>query len=318
MRNPLGRLPLGLLLALPLAACAGAGRAPLPPPSGAAPTPPATAAAAADAAAPPAALADLEGLLVLPGTATTLHYSPGSLDRAAHVQQRLESLAVVLQQMVRHPTPLTAWVLDRESWTAAGLERPYGLPERVAAATFAVPSWGDAESVAAIEKLLGRTVPPLAGVPLRGSATEGGALAFADALLQIEVAHDFGTGAGLAGDAPWVSGLLAQLVARVAFERAEPGRMPEIAALFDAAAATHAAEPAYRLTDYAAGLPLERALWFEARLLRGADVVWVTEGERGAARWLYRLLERRQPLAAAELERLYPGLVAWRAASFAP
>ena len=308
------RKPLGLLLALPLAACAGAGRAPLPPPSAAALSPPPVAAPAAA----PVALAGLEGLLELGGTATTLHYSPGSLDRAAHLQQRLESLALVLSQLSRRPRPLEAWVLDREAWEKAGLERPYGLPERAGAAAFAVSSWGDAESVTAIEALLGGPVPPLSGSPLRGTAVEGGALVVADAILQVEVAQDFAATAGLDGDSPWVSGLLAQLVARVAFERLEPGRMPEIAALFDACAAAHGGPRAFRLEDYRDGLPLERGLWYEAQLLRGADVVWVKEGERGAARWLRNRLERRETLTAAELERLYPGLADWRAASFAP
>jgi len=315
MRTPFGLPPLGLLLALPLAACAGAARAPLPPPAATALEPPP---AAVEEAAVPAALAGLEGLLELPGRTTTIFYDDESLDRAAHLQQRLESISEVVRRIVRRPLPLTAWVLDREHWSRARLVRPYGLPEQVGPGAFAVSSWADAESVAAVEKLLGRPVPPLAGTPMRGSAIEGGALAVADALLQVEVARDAAESAGLAGDAPWVSGLLGHLLARLVFERSEPGRMPEVAAIFDAAATAHAGERAYRIEEYRAGLPLEKGLWFEARLLRGADLIWVAEGERGAARWLYRLLERARTLPAAELVRLYPALAGWREASFAP
>lgn len=306
------RSPLSLALVAGLAALACAERAPLPPRGAAA-----AARAEAVTVIRPAGLARLESLLVLPGDAVTIRYTPGTLDRAAHVQRRLETLAELFALLSKRPQTLEAWVLAREDWEAAALERAYGLPLQVGPAAFAIPGWGDDAQVGAIESLLGEPAPELDGVPLRGTAREGGALQVADAILQIEASRDFAERAGLRGDAPWVDGLLAQWVARLAFERFEPGRMPQIARLFDAFAMTQGGPRALRLEDFVAGLPLAIDLWYQAQFLRGADQIWVEKGERASSRWLYRRIERQREVTAAELEQEFPGLVEWRRASFA-
>jgi hypothetical protein len=302
------------LVASLAAACSGTARQPLPPP--AAPgTPPV---AGATAEEPPSALPGLDHLLELPGSSVTFHYSPEALDRAAHLQLRLETLAALLRSLAARQAVYEVWVLSREDWATARLEVPYGLPARVASASFAAPAWGDAAMVAELERRLGGPLPALGAVPLRGTAEEGAALVLADRLLQVEIARDFVARAGVVGDEPWIAPLLAHLLARVAFERFEPGRMPEIAAAFDRLAAAHGEARAHRLADYREGLPLDTDLWFQAQLLRGADVIWVEEGPHGAARWLYRLIDKAKPVEREALEKRYPALAPWRAESFSP
>jgi hypothetical protein len=302
------------LVLLSLVACAGAGRAPLPPPGAVAPR-----AEVAPVEPPlPAGLERLTHLLTFSGTATTVRYTPGALDRAARVQERAELLAAVFHKIDARPAGLKLWVLDRRDWETAGLDHDYGLPEVLGSGAFAVPAEGDLGQVDAIAELLGGSPPVSDSTPLRGTAEEAAALGVADEIFQIDAARDFGERVGLRGDRPWVTGVLAHLVARIAFEKSEPGRMPSIAAVFDRIAVEQGGLASRRLDDYAPGLPLEVDLWYQAQLLRGADVLWVREGENGSIRYLYRKIQQRTPVPAAELERAYPALAAWRATSFAP
>lgn len=299
------------ILCVVAAGCAT--RAPLPPPAAAPPVE-----TAPEPAAAPPRLAALEGLLELGGKTTLFHYSPGTLDRAAHLQSRLEALAESFWKLRGELPPIEAWVLDRETWEKAELERAYGLPLVVAPVAYALPGWGDPDLVSTVGALLGGPAPPLRGVPLRGTAEEGGALAVSDALFQAEAAYDFVAVGGIEGEAPWIVALVGQVFNRVAYERFEPGRMPEIAGWFDAIAAAHGGPRAFRLADYHLGQPFEVELWYQAQLLRGADVIWVEEGPRGCALWLQGLLRDRKLLTRAALEKRFPGLLDWERNSFAP
>lgn len=293
--------------------CAGAPRAPLPARGAALPAP----AQSAEAAPEPYGLAELAHLLVLPGRSVDVTYPPGALDRAAHVQQRAEAIVETLREIARRPVGLRLWVLDREEWERVGFSRPYGLPARVEPGAFVLPASGDPALVATLAGLAGGALRPTETLPLRGTPEEAAALAAADLLFQVDAARDLARQAGLRGEEPWIGALLAHVAARVVFERHEPGRMPEVAALYDAVAERLGGLASRRLADYREGLMFEADLWYQAQLLRGADVVWVEEGARGSSRFLYRLIEKDVPLAAAELDRRYPGLAAWRAESFA-
>jgi len=277
-----------------LLGCAGAPRAPLPARGAAPPTPSRPAEAAPD----PHGLAELAHLLVLPGRYVDVTYPPGALDRAAHVQQRADAIVETLREIARRPLELRLWVLDREEWERVGFSRPYGLPERVEPGGFVLPASGDPGLLATLSGLAGGALRPTETLPLRGTPEEAAALAAADLLFQIDAAR-------------------AHVAARVVFERHEAGRMPEIAALYDALAESLGGLASRRLEDYREGLPYEVDLWYQAQLLRGADVVWVEEGARGSSRFLYRRIEKGAPLGAGELDRRYPGLAAWRAESFA-
>lgn len=288
---------------------AAAQRQPLPPPGQAAPP---------AAVAEPASEAALRNLLELPGSRVDMRYAADTLDRASRVQRRLETLHELWQPLAPAPLGWRAAAVTEETWNALGAGRPWGLPVRLGESLFVVPAHGDAGTVAAVERLLGGKVPVAEGLPVTGTPEEVGSLAVSDVLLQVEAARAFVATAGLAGDEPWIDGVLVQLAARLAWEAAEPGRTLEIVALFDRIAVVRGGPRAHRLADYQRTGDAERELWFQAQFVRGADAIWVEEGRFGTQRRLTRWISRRKPVTRAELEKRYPALGEWQRAAFAP
>jgi hypothetical protein len=305
------RFPAALALALSVAlsGCSSGGRQPLPPPGTPLPAP-------VELEEDP--LARWPELLLLPGRAADLRYSPDALDRAAQVQRRLEEIAETLKAVAGEPVRLGALVLDREAWEKAQPGRVWGLPTHTGALVFALAAEGDDETVRRMRALTGGWLPPLAGEPFRGTAEEAASLAAADSLLQLEVATAFLEERHLRGEEPWVGALLAQLVARLAWERTDAGQVTAVADLFDRMALTAGRGRPLRLADYRRGLPLEEDLAFQAAFLRGADLLWVELGERGAARFLQRLLRAHLAVPRATLEKELPELGEWERRHFAP
>jgi hypothetical protein len=304
------RTAIVLLASLAVGPAAGAQRErqPLPPPGRTAPSP-----APADEPRP---LAPLEPLLELPGEYVEVRYVAETLDRAARFQARLETLHQLWQPMTPRPLDWRGATVTEEIWRRLDLGRPWGVAARAADGTFVAPAYGDAGTVATVETLLGGPVPAADGMPFFGNAEEAGSLAVCDALLQLEAAHAFVDAAGLRGDEPWIQGLLAHLAARAAWQAVEPDRVLEIVGWLDRVAAAHGGPRAQPLAGYGAAQPFERGLWYEAQLVRGADVLWVEEGRRGSARRLGAWIRRGKPVTRAELEKRYPGLIAWRLAAF--
>jgi hypothetical protein len=308
MRSRLGLTGWTLLCGL-LAACANSGRQALPAPG-----------------APPPAPVEMEvdpmtkhpDLLFLPGRFCEVHYVPGSLDRAAYLQQRIDRIAEALAPLATAPPVPRARVLDAEHWAAGGYARAWGLPEATGPLEFAVAAEGDTATVARMRDLTGGFLPRLAGEPLRGSADEAASLIVADAILQTELAAGWARRIGVRGGEPWVDGVVTQLLARLAWELTDPGQMPNVADLFDRIAVAHGGLRTRRLEDYRAGLPLEEELWYQAQFLRGADRLWVEKGNVGTRRWLREVARRNRAVTADELLDRAPDLAAWRAESFAP
>lgn len=299
----------GLVAAGLLSGCANAGRQALPAPG-----------------TPPPAPVELEAdpmrrnpdLLLLPGRLCEVRYVPGSLDRAAHLQQRLDRIAEALRPLADAEQTPRLRVLDAEHWQAAGYERQWGLPAPAGDLEFAVASEGDPATVARMRDLTGGYLPRMSGDPFRGTADEAASLLVADAVLQAELATAWLRRIGARGGEPWVEGVLGQLVARLTWEATDAGQMPAIADLFDRIALTHGGLRSRRLEDYRAGLPLEEELWYQAQFLRGADLLWVEKGSAGVRRWLRDVARRGRAATAAELMDRAPGLAGWRAESFAP
>lgn len=308
MRSPAAPA-LALVLTLPLAACSSGGRQPLPPPGTPLPAP-------VELEEDP--LARWPEYLLLPGRAVDLRYTPDALDRATQAQRRLEEIAATFAAIEGAPVRLGALVLDREAWTKALPGREWGLPAKAGPLVFALPAEGDGETVRRMRARTGGWLPSLAGEPLRGTAEEAASLAVADALLQLGLAREFLGERGLRGAEPWVEALLAQVVARLAWERTDPGQMAGVAGLFDRLAAASGRGRPLRLSDYRRDSPLDEDLAFQAAFLRGADLFWVEMGERGATRFLKRLLRARLPVGRAALEKEVPGLGAWELEHFAP
>src|SRR5688572_26625519 len=142
-------------------------------------------------AAAEGAPASLGNLLNLRGARSQLRYTPGALDRAAHVQARLDTLAADFANWSGKRFALQGYVLGPEDWAAADMTAAYGLPERTGPGTVAVPAWGDERTVALWRDLLGGALPWGSGLPVRGTPEEAASLALSDLLLQSALAKLF-------------------------------------------------------------------------------------------------------------------------------
>jgi len=260
---------------------------------------------------------DLPLLLDLPGDLAPVRYTPGALDRAASVQARFELLNEEFARTRFKATAVVFYVLSPEDWRAAGLRNGFGEPEALGTDALAVPAWADDELIGRVKRWLGREVPLPAGLPLLATREEAGALGISDLLAQIACARLLARRANLRGDAPWIAPVMAHVVARLAWDRFEPGRMPEIAALFDAMAAQDPTPGGHALPGWDETLPLPQRAWYETRFLRAADLIVTAKGSRAARKILNQAITGTRPLAEADLFHEVPALASWAAQSFA-
>jgi hypothetical protein len=270
-------------------------------------------------ATPAAADANLPSLLNLRGARSTVRYSPGSLDRAAHVQARLDALAEDFATWGGGQRELLAFVLGPEDWQAAGLLRAYGLPELTGPAGnagIALPAWGDDRTIAVWRALLGTAGGPLpwsAGTPVRGTPEEAASLAAADLLAQIDLAREFVDRARLAGGPPWIRELLAATVARAAFERHEAERRQEIVDFFGALArgAASAGAAGGALIGYRDDLPYPERVAASGRFFAAAGFLLDRDRAKTVPRLMKLAGKNGRPLAPGDLLPRYPGLKEW-------
>lgn len=250
---------------------------------------------------------DVRGLLQLPGLQAQVRYSPGSLDRAARMQQRMALLAKDWKDWTGRESVLGAYVLTREEWQGAGFERPFGLAQRVGRLWIALPAEGDPETVTLWEQALGGGLPASDGLPLRGTPQEASSMGLADLVAQRELALGMIELEGLAGEPPYVRDLLAHVVAGASFLRWERPRIGEVAGLYRRAAAAHAVPD---LTATVPEVPLGVWLAWQARLYDAAQIVLAKDGD-DAPKKLVKLRRRLgRPLGPADLVERYPELAA--------
>ncbi len=224
-------------------------------------------------------------LLTLPSETVPVRYSPGALDRASLVLERLEALAQDFHRWHADVEGLHGVVLGPDDWAASGLRRPYGLPDRADANGVALPAWGNEASVALWRRLWGGPLPVGADEPLRGTAEEGASLALADVLGQVELARLVADRAAPRAEA-WARELLAHVLALAAFELHESGRAAEIADLYARLAASSAVHPAPGPRDFRDGLPVDDWLATQPVFYRGAVVVVAKDGTNAVRRLL--------------------------------
>jgi hypothetical protein len=261
---------------------------------------------------------DLPLLLDLPGDLAYVRYTPGSLDRSAAVQARFERFAEEFTRTGFDATAFVLYVLSREDWQAAGLSTPYGLPHPLGVDAIAVPGWADEALVADYRKRLGGEVPLPHGYPILATPQEAGALGVADLLTGVEAARILVRRSPFGGDAPWIEPLLTHLTLRLAWDKFEPGRIVEIAAIFDRLAAQHAPPAPHRLAEWRDDLPEPERYWFEARFLRGADAIVTSHRRVSIWKVFEKAMRGKDPITEALLLKKFPELANWRALNFAP
>jgi hypothetical protein len=259
---------------------------------------------------------DLPLLLDLPGDLASVRYTPGALDRAASVQARFERLTEEFARTRFKATALVVYVLSPEDWAAAGLSHPYGEPEVLGTDALVLPAWADAELIARVRGWLGGEIPLPAALPMLATREEAGALGVSDLLAQIAVGRLLAKRANLRGDRIWIAPVMGHLVSRLAWDRFEPGRMPEIAALLDAMAAQDRTPGGHPVTAWDETLPMPERAWFEARFVRAADLIVTTKGPRAARKILNRAISGVEPLSEAVLLKEVPALAGWLPQNF--
>lgn len=253
-------------------------------------------------------------LLTLRGDIATLNYTPGSLDRAVHVQQRLELLGHDFSRWAEHGAKLRVFVLSRDEWARFGFLLPYGLPGRIGDNTLAVPSYGDEETVRLWAEIRGEPLEPLPGRPLKGTAVEAAGLALSDLMMEVEAVRVLLASAGLRGESQWLHQVLAHLVARTAFQRYEEPRLPQIDAFFASLGRRVTAKlPVER---YAPGLDLEDFLWFESRFYDGARRLMESGKKSDAKALLKRARKNDGMLTTAAFFELCPHMRGWLPETF--
>ena len=161
-------------------------------------------------------------LLLLADDACDVRYVPGSLDRAAHVEEWLRTLALGAARRTGQPQRLVALVLDHDAWTQAHLPCPYGMPCVAGGRVVALPAAGDAATIALWTSLIGE-LPSLGGEPLVGTMQEAASLAPGDLIAVSMAARSLLVADGFEGEAPWVLDLLGHALALDAAHQARGG-----------------------------------------------------------------------------------------------
>ncbi len=280
--------------------------------------------AAAGAQPPPpgspgAAAPTERGLLLdLRGRGANVRYSPGSLERAARVQETYGLLATQIAPWTKNKEALLVYLLSREDWQSAGVALPFGFFARLPVHGLAIPAWGDPGTVGLWRGLLGSALPEVEGEPMRGSAEEASSVRLADLLADVEAVRLLLERAGIGADQVWAGELMAHSVAYSVLWKHRPARLAAAERLYATVLARDRALPAPSLADYRTGLSMEDWLRFQARFSRGARRLAEAEG-LGAGKAVVKLARKNGGrLSGAALVARWPTLAAWRAESFAP
>lgn len=250
-------------------------------------------------------------LLRLPGDRATIHYTPGSLDRAANLQFRLEKIARYFHRWADQETDLVVYMVNRDGWQQAQFNIPYGVPLRVGRLGFAAPAMGDDGTVALWAGLLRGVLPRVSGTPLRGSPREAATMAVADVLVQLEVAEALVDQAQIAGDAYWVRGLMSHVMSVSLVEKMEPMRIRDLDTMYAKLSEAHPPK-AMSVRDYHADLGLVDWLWFQAQFHAGAKLIVAEEGAGDAVEKMIKLRKKGDGVLRGDfLRRKYDDLDAW-------
>ena len=250
-------------------------------------------------------------LLDLRGDAVRVRYTPGSLDRAAHSQERFELVVGDCKSWTGSRLPLVVYVLGPEEWQAAEVDRPYGLPQSMSNSELAVASWGDADTVELWRGLLGRRLPVIQGTALRGSPEEVASIALHNLLAVVEAFEMCLAGSSISGDQPWIERFLVQVMTRSFAEKHEARRVAEIDRVYASFSEQGGGPGALSLSEALEPDSPTNWLWGEAQFNEAARLVSTEEG-KAPAKAIFKLANKQKgALKAADLVARYPGLADW-------
>jgi len=268
-------------------------------------------------ASSPDGYSPLSFLLDLRGDSVKVRYTPGSLDRASHTQDRFELVVSDCKSWAHNSMPLVVYVLGPEEWQAAEVDRPYGLPQHMSSTELAVASWGDAQTVALWKDLLGRRLPVVGGTALRGSPEEVASIALQNVMAVIEAFEMCLAGSGISGDQPWIDGFLVQVMSRSFIQKHEAGRLAEVDGVFASLSERGGGPGALALSQALEPESLTQWLWAEAQFYEAAKRL-AEEAGKAPAKAIFKLAGKQKGnLQAAVLVAEFPILADWLKEAFA-
>lgn len=229
-------------------------------------------------------------LLPLTGFRVDVRYTPGSLDRAANLQSRLELLMRSFDRWINAKHEIDVYVLSREAWEEAQYDLAYGLPLRVGKLGLAAPAEGDDGTVEMWSGMLDGLLPKVPGLPIRGTPEQAATMALADVLVQLQAAEILVDEVGLAGDQHWVRGLVTHLASLDFFRRKDPARIQDIDSMFFLLTRDRGPK-AMSVRDYDGDLSLRDWFWFQAQFHEGARTILDKTG-KGALKKLKKLRKK--------------------------
>lgn len=254
-------------------------------------------------------------LLRLGGERAFFHYTPGSLDRAANLQARLEVVARTFERWTDERLEVAVFVLNRREWREANIDVEYGIPVRVGAQGIAAPSRGDSETIELWSKILNGRLPTVIGTPMLGTPQEVASLVVADTLVQLQAGEIMVDYMGLGGNEPWVRALIAHLAVFAVAERAGTDRPRDLAALYGQFQTRH--DPrTFSLRDYKDTLNFEDWLYFQAQFHFAARTIFEKEGKDSVKKMVKLRKKSGGTILADRLRRKYEKLDEWLTANF--
>jgi len=253
-------------------------------------------------------------LLRLGGDHAQFHYTPGSLDRTANLQQRFEIIGSRFERWTGQRVDFKVFVLSRREWGEAGFDVEYGIPVRVGTTGIAVPAHGDADTVKLWSDLLHGMLPTVVGTPVLGSPQEVASLVVADVVAQVMAGEILVDVLGLAGDEPWIRGVMAQLASLSVVLRQGTDRPEDLAVLYRQLLSRHPPKT-FSLRDDGDGLSIEDWLWFQAQYHFAAHAIYDKDG-KDALKKLHKL-SKKNKLTASQLRRKHKALDEWLGSQFA-
>jgi len=254
-------------------------------------------------------------LLRMAGDRAHFRYTPGSLDRAANLQQRLEVVSRGFERWTKRHIEFIVYILTREEWEQTGYSVAYGIPVRVGSNGLAAPAFGDDETVRLWAHLLDGVLPSVPGRPLRGTPQHAATLMVADVLVQLQASEMLVDAIGLGGDDHWVRGVMAHLAAFTVSSRLEIDRLSDLELMYRQLIEKRGAK-AFSVRDYHAEIGIEDWLWFQGQFHFGARALYENEG-KDALKKMVKLRKRSDGVLRGErLLRRYKGLNRWFRSSF--
>ncbi len=254
-------------------------------------------------------------LLRLPGDQVTVRYTPGSLDRAANLQTRLQLASRAFKRWVGFELEVNLYVLNREEWRQTGYNVPYGVPVRVGRRGLAAPAEGDDETVLLWATMLAGNLPAISGTPIRGTPQQTATMILADLVTQLQMCEILADEIGIAGDQQWVRGLVTHVASVDLVRRLEPVRLADLDIMYDLLTRQQGTR-AYRARDYTPDLTFRDWLWFQAQFHQGAQALIAKTG-KGAVKKMKQLGKKTDGVLSAEilLDRFDP-IEEWYRTSF--